>query len=49
MNADEAALFARTDDKYSDEFVWLTRVAEILEKEIKLRSPHCVPKTQTVE
>lgn len=41
-DTDEAALFARIDDKYPDEFVWLTRVDETPEKEIKLRSPRNV-------
>jgi hypothetical protein len=38
-DTDEAALFARIDDKYPDEFVWLTRVNEKPEREIKMRSP----------
>lgn len=42
-DVDEAALFARIDDKYPDEFVWLTRVEEKPEREIKLHSPRFVP------
>jgi hypothetical protein len=44
-DTDEAALFARIDDKYLDEFVWLTRVEEAPEREVKLRSPRFVPDT----
>ena len=42
-DADESALFACIDDKYPDEFVWLTRIETTPEKEIKLRSPRFVP------
>lgn len=42
FDTDEAALFARIDDKYPDEFVWLARVDDPPEREIKLRSPRFV-------
>ncbi len=39
FDSDEAALFARIDDLFPDEFVWMTRVEAVPEKEIVLRSP----------
>lgn len=36
---DEAALFARIDDRYPTQFVWLARVTAQPELEITLRSP----------
>jgi hypothetical protein len=42
-DSDEAALFARIDDAYPDEFVWMTRVESVPEREISLRSPRFMP------
>jgi hypothetical protein len=37
FDTDEAALFARIDDKYPDEFVWLAFVDDPPERDIRLR------------
>ncbi len=43
FDSDEAALFARIDDLYPDKFVWMTRIEDVPEKEIVLRSPRFTP------
>ena len=42
-DSDEAALFARIDERFPDEFVWLARVEATAEREIVLRSPRFTP------
>lgn len=41
----EAALFARIDAQYPDEFVWITQVTDTAEREIHLYSARFEPET----